>query len=152
MLQFDVCCCKTILIKISTMAVTCGLANYRQWIAFCSRVFSITAREIQNENLDLSLLWLRQTKLERCSTTHANSVVDTWTVYFQYQIGFIAKLFGKLSKTLTSVANVYSSFIQLQQQSLVHLRRALSAKNQSIPDVKLFPVRVREFATPQVMT
>ena len=75
-----------------------------------------------------------------------------WYVdYFQYlwtHISFIAILFGKLRKSLISFANIYSSSITPIAVT-GSFENCSVGKEQSIPAIKLLPVRLRESASLQ---
>ena len=90
--------------------------------------------------------------LDLCSTSHANSVVDTWTTSSICGLTSASwLLFAKLSKSLTSLANVYSSSTtpaavpgSFENCQVARAKTDETAEEQSIPAVKLFPVRVRD--------
>lgn len=77
---------------------------------FLFRIFSINCKTKSNGNSDLRLVWLHNTIV----WAWLNFTCHRYVNYFQYlwlwiHISFIAIHFGKLSKSLTRLANIYSS-------------------------------------------
>ena len=104
-----------------------------------SGVFSITARQIQNGNLDLRLIWLHEI---------SQSMVQPCTVL---TLLLIAIVLGKLSMLFTRLAIVFTAPLQLQQQSLVCLIAVAHAvlartKHSSCKTISSVSQRVHESA------